>query len=114
MLTIKLEEVPEDSNITKLKLVYKLKLLPNGSFEKYKARIAVKGYMQEYGVDCTGIFSPKPQISGIRFVLTFILHHHLERISGDVSGTLLNAKLKKICIWHHQKDFCFKDQTQCN
>jgi hypothetical protein len=34
MLSIKLEEVPVDANITKSKIVYKLKLLPNGGIEK--------------------------------------------------------------------------------
>jgi len=33
MLPIKLEEVPEGANITKSKIVYKLKLLPNGEIE---------------------------------------------------------------------------------
>ena len=61
----------------------------------YKARIVAKGYTREYGVDYTETFSPSPQISGIRFVLIFILHHHLKRISGDVSGAFLNAKLKE-------------------
>jgi len=94
MLPITLEEVPEDSDITKSKIVYKLKLRPNGDIVNYKARIVAKGYTQEYGVDYTENFSPTPQISGIRFVLIFILHHHLKRISGDVSGAFLNAKLK--------------------
>ena len=69
MLPIKLEEVPEDANITKSKMIYKLKLLPNGYIEKHKARIVAKGYTQEYGVDWTENFSPTPQISGILFVL---------------------------------------------
>ena len=69
MLPIKLEEVPEDANITKSKMIYKLKLLPNGYIEKHNARIVAKGYTQEYGVDWTENFSPTPQISGILFVL---------------------------------------------
>jgi hypothetical protein len=69
MLPIKLEEVPGDANITKSKIVYTLKLLPNGDIEKYKARIVAKGYTQEYRVDYTEKCSPKPQITGIRFVL---------------------------------------------
>ena len=88
MLPIKLEEVPEDADITKSKIVYNLKLLPDGDIEKYKARIVAKGYTQEYGVDYT-------EHSGIRFVLIFILHHHLKIISGDVSGAFLNVKLKE-------------------
>jgi len=94
MLHIKLEAVPEDANISKSKIVYKLKLLPNGDIEKHKARIVAKGYTQEYGIDYTAHIFPKPQISGIRFVLICILHHHLKIISGDVSRAFLNAKLK--------------------
>jgi len=62
MLPIKLEVVPEGANITKSKIVYKLKLLPNGEIGKYKARIVAKGFTQEYGIDYTEHFSPTPQI----------------------------------------------------
>jgi hypothetical protein len=95
MLPIKLNEVPEGANITKSKIVYKLKLLPNGEIDKYKARLVAKGYTQEYGVDYTENFSPTPQIAGIRFVLIFILQHQLKKLTGDVSGAFLNAELKE-------------------
>jgi len=95
MLPIKLEEIPEGANITKSKKVYKLKLLPNGEIEKYKARIFAKGFTQEYGIDYTERVSTTPQIGGIRFVLIFILQHQLKRVSGDVTGAFLNAELKE-------------------
>ena len=94
MLPIKLEEVPEGANITKSKIVYTLKLLPNGEIEKYKARIVAKGFTREYGIDYTENVSPTPQIGGIRFVLIFILQHQLKRESGDVTGAFLSADLK--------------------
>jgi hypothetical protein len=95
VLPIKLEEIPEGANMTKWKLVYSLKLLPNGDIENNKAGIVAKGFTQECGIDYTENFSLTPQIGGIRFVLIFILQHQLKRVSGDVTGAFLNAELKE-------------------
>ena len=41
---MKEEDVPDGKSITQSKLVYKLKILADGSLDKYKARLVAKGF----------------------------------------------------------------------
>ena len=69
IITMKEEDNPDGENITQSKLVYKLKLLADGSLDKYKARVVAKGFTQVYGLDFTENFSPTPMIGGVRFAI---------------------------------------------
>ena len=95
IIPIKEENIPKGKNITESKMVYKLKLLADGSLDKYKARLVAKGFTQVYGLDFTENFSPTPMIGGVRFVIIYILQHRLKRAQGDVSGAFLNSTLKE-------------------
>ncbi|RDX90417.1 putative mitochondrial protein, partial [Mucuna pruriens] len=49
--TWELMELPDRAKKVGVKWVYKTKFKENGEVDKYKARIVVKGYAQEYGID---------------------------------------------------------------
>lgn len=42
---------PSDHNVMGVKWIFRTKVNPHGSINKYKARLMVKGYAQVYGVD---------------------------------------------------------------
>ena len=53
----------------KVKGVYKTKLNLDGSINKYKARLVVKGYEQMFGVDFSKTFAPITRLDTTRMLL---------------------------------------------
>ena len=56
--TWELVKMPKEKNAIGCKWVYKIKHKADGSIERYKARLVVKGYTQQVGIDYNETFSP--------------------------------------------------------
>lgn len=56
--TWELIDRPEQKNVIGVKWVYRTKFNPDGSIFKHKARLVVKGYFQQPGVDFGDTFAP--------------------------------------------------------
>jgi Reverse transcriptase (RNA-dependent DNA polymerase) len=56
--TWELTSLPSGHKAIGVKWVYKKKMSPQGEVEKYKARLVVKGYKQQAGVDYEEVFAP--------------------------------------------------------
>ena len=69
--TWKLVERPKNHKVVRVKWVFKTKLNPDGSICKHKARLVVKGYAQQDGVDYQETFAPVARYDTIK--LLFVL-----------------------------------------
>lgn len=64
-----LTELPQGKRPIGCKWVYKVKLNPDGSVERYKARLVTKGFNQQYDINYTEVFSPMAKMITVRFLL---------------------------------------------
>ncbi|EOY12721.1 S-locus lectin protein kinase family protein, putative [Theobroma cacao] len=61
-----LVDKPKDNNVIGVKWIFRTKLNPNGSVNKYKARLVVKGFTHVYGVDYLETYAPVARHDTIR------------------------------------------------
>jgi len=55
-----------------VKWIYKTKLNELGEVDKHKARLVVKGYTQEHGIDYTKVFAPMARMDTVRMIIAFV------------------------------------------
>ena len=67
--TWKLVDLPPGCKPLSSNWVFKRKRKVDGSIEKYKARLVIKGYKKTEGLDYFDMYSPLTRINSIRLVL---------------------------------------------
>lgn len=79
-------------------MVWKLKRKPDGSIDRYKARIVVGGHRQKAGVDyhLDEIFAPTLTHTALRCILSHAATHGWHIHSCDVKGAFLYGNLKEL------------------
>jgi hypothetical protein len=84
---------PEEANLISPKWVFKVKWLPNGQIDKYKARLVARGFTQQYGIDYDETFSPVMRLESLRILfavatLRGLLIHQMDVMSAYLVGEL--------------------------
>ena len=93
--TWELVDLPKGEKAIGVKWVYKTKRKPNGEIDKYKARLVVKGYKQEYGVDYTEVFAPVARLDTVRMVIAMAAQDSWPIYQLDVKSAFLHGELKE-------------------
>jgi len=86
---------PFDKKIIGVKWVFKIELNVDGSINKYKARLVVKGYAQQYGIDFFDTFAPVARLDTIRLLLALSAHQNWKVYQLDVKSAFLNGFLEE-------------------
>ena len=77
------------------KFVFSVKLHPDGSVERYKARLVVLGNKQEYGIDYEETFAPVAKMTTVRTILALAASQSWTLSQMDVKNAFLHGDLKE-------------------
>ncbi|CAL5368351.1 unnamed protein product [Camellia sinensis] len=93
--TWELTDLPKGQKSIGVKWVYKTKLNQGGEVDKYKARLVVKGYKQEFGIDYKEVFAPVTRHDTIRLVLALAAKNSWPIFQMDVKSAFLHGDLQE-------------------
>jgi hypothetical protein len=108
--TWKLVERPPNARIITGKWVFRVKLNPDGTLNRYKARWVVRGFHQRPGIDFTETFSPVVKPATIRTMLALIASQTWPAHQLDVSNAFLHGNIDEEV--YCQQPTGFADPTQ--
>ncbi|KAH9141736.1 hypothetical protein AeRB84_014116, partial [Aphanomyces euteiches] len=88
-----LTDLPPGREALECKWLWRMKFDADGKLTKYKARLVLKGYMQQYGIDYLEIFAPVLRMNALRLLLCLVAHHAWKIRQMDVKTAFLNGTL---------------------
>ncbi|KAG8492723.1 hypothetical protein CXB51_010438 [Gossypium anomalum] len=86
---------PENRKVIGVKWVFRTKTNSDGFLNKHKARLVVKGYSQQQGVDFFETFAPVARLDTIRFLFALAAQKQWKVHQLDVKSAFLNGFLKE-------------------
>ncbi|WVZ15253.1 hypothetical protein V8G54_012819 [Vigna mungo] len=108
--TWELVDRPSHKKVIGVKWVYRTKFNPDGSVNKYKARLVVKGYAQMFGVDFSETFAPVARLDTIRLLLALAAQKGWLIHQLDVKSAFLNGYLEEEIFVEQPEGFALQGQ----
>ena len=93
--TWELVDLPQGCKTLGNTWIFKKKLKPDGSIDKYKARLVVQGFRQKEDLHYFDSHSPVTRITSIRMLIAIASIHDLEIHQMDVKTAFLNGELEE-------------------
>ena len=105
-----LVELPEGRKPVGSKWVYKVKMNPDGSIERCKARLVSQGYSQKEGLDYDETFSPVVRSESVRSVIALASKNGLKMHQMDITTAFLNGNLEEEVYMKQPEGFLAEGQ----
>jgi hypothetical protein len=86
---------PSDINIVTGKWIFRHKLHPDGTLDRYKARWVLRGFTQRPGLDFGETFSPVVKPATIRTMLSLVVSHNWVVHQLEVKNAFLHGTLEE-------------------
>ncbi|GKC95008.1 retrovirus-related pol polyprotein from transposon TNT 1-94, partial [Tanacetum coccineum] len=87
------------------KWIFKKKMKADGTIDKYKARLVIKGFRQCEGLDFFDSYLPVTRITSIRMVLAIVELRKLEVHQMYMEMTFLNGDLENVLYMNQPEGF---------
>ena len=85
--------------------VMRVKLNPDGSIDRHKARLVAKRCLQKVGIDFDETFSPVARFDIVRTMLNVAANERLELTKFDVKTAFLNGKIEEEIYMKQPDDY---------
>ena len=110
--TWELVPIPRGRKILEPKWIFKIKQDSEGN-ENYKARLVIRGFKQDYGVDYFDTFATVCRYESIRFVLALAAAKDWHLMQFDVKTAFLNANLEEEIYMKQPEGFGNGNPEEC-
>ena len=88
--------MPPGTNPISCKWIYKIKTKSDGSVERYKTRLIVRGFTQEYDIDYKEIFASMAKMIYIRILIVLAVARRWPLYQMDIKNVFLNDDLSEL------------------
>jgi histone deacetylase 1/2 len=98
-----MENLPLGRNAIGNKWVFKVMAKPNGSVDRFKARLVAQSFSQRAGVDFSETLSHVVKLGTLRTVMAIAAKRNMHMHSPDIETAFLNADLQEEIYKRHPR-----------